>query len=278
VDRRYPISTIIALIFLAVFVSGGMTIAQEPRALRVNGAGMASDLVQKWAQEFTAGRPGMPPVVVTGSSAGAGFKAFMEGNADLALLSRPLLPDEQKSAADKGYALGNKLVGYAGMAVFTNRRNPVNELTMEQLRKMYTGKLTNWKDVGGTDAAIRCFTRKVPESGGAVFFQEHVMNKEPFGSNALILGNWMEIQKICSAATDLPIGMGPVQVVKPEEVKIIAVKQDENSKAVAPTDQTLKDKSYPIILPFYLCWNTKVNDPRIPEFVKYCEEMGLGKK
>src|SRR5208283_1210236 len=137
-------------------------------ALRVNGAAMVSDQVQKWANSFMQAHP-EANVLVIGSSAGKGLEALFEGNADIALASRAISAEEQKKASAKGLALANKLIGYSGMAVMTNPKNTINELTLEQLRKVFTGEYTNWKQVGGPDAQIRTLTRRIPESGGAVF-------------------------------------------------------------------------------------------------------------
>ena len=96
----------------------GADTAAKP-ALRVNGAAMASDQVQKWASSFMQANP-EAKVLVIGSSAGNGFEALLEGNADMALASRAISAEEQKKASAKGLVLTNKLIGHSGMAVMTN--------------------------------------------------------------------------------------------------------------------------------------------------------------
>jgi phosphate transport system substrate-binding protein len=242
-------------------------------ALRVSGAAMASDQVQLWADEFTKANPAVS-IVVQGSSAGKGFEALFEQNGDVAMASRVILPDEQNKAADKGLKLETKLIGYAGLAVITHPRNPVNELTIEQLKKIYTGQFLSWQDVGGPAEPIRALTRRAPESGGAVFFQETALHNEPFGPGVVMAETWHAIVKVCSAATDLPIGICPVMRLNPQ-VKTIAVKRDDKTTGVLPSLQTCADRTYPLVLPFWFYWDSKSADARIKPFVEFCANEGL---
>ena len=242
-------------------------------ALRISGAAMASDQVQLWAQEFTKANPGVS-IVVQGSSAGKGFEALFDGNAEVSMASRAIVPDEQKKVGEKGFKLDTKLIGYAGLAVITHPRNPVSELTMEQLKKIYTGKFTSWQDVGGPAEPMRALTRRVPESGGAVFFQEAALHNEPFGPRVVMAETWHAIVKVCSAATDLPIGICPVTRLSPE-VKAIAVKLDDKTPAVLPSLQTCADRTYPLVLPFWFYWDSQSADARIKPFVEFCATEGL---
>ncbi|AFM25466.1 substrate-binding domain-containing protein [Desulfomonile tiedjei] len=249
--------------------------AQGTMALRVNGAAMASDQVALWAKSFHAENPNMN-VLVVGSSAGKGFESLFEKRAEIGLASRLISPEEMKTAESKNMKLANRLIGYAGMAVYTSPENPVNELTMEQLRKIFTGDFTNWKDVGGPDQPIRCFTRRVPESGGAVFFQNTVLKKAPYAPSTIKAESWGSIIKICANAKDLPIGIGPVPINGTSGgAKVLGVKADENSPAVIPSEETLKNKTYPILLPFYMYWDADTKDKRVMDFVNYCEQRGI---
>ncbi len=260
---------------LAVLISAANA-AEVKKAVRVNGAGMACDQVQLWAEAFTAANPDIS-VVVHGSSAGKGFKALLEGNADLALASRVIRPEEQKKAMEKGMKLNSRLIGYAGLAIMTTSRNPISELTTEQLRKIFTAEYTDWKQLGGPDEAIRCLARRIPESGGAVFFMQRVLDNQPYGKTTVFTESWTSIVKVCTIGKDLPIGIGPRMLASKSGAKVIAVKEDTNSPAVLPTEETMKDKTYPIIVPIRLYWDTRTQDERLMKFVDFCASKGLGK-
>jgi phosphate transport system substrate-binding protein len=275
---KRPLFAITMLIFLLI-LHFTFAVAQDvpSQALRVNGAAIASDIVQKWANSFTQSRPNIR-MVVTGSSAGKGFSSLFDNHADIAIASRLISKSEQKTAEEKGLKLANSPVGYAGVAVYTSNRNPINELTLEQLRKIFTGQVENWSQLGGPDAPIRCLTRRMPESGAVVFFWETVLEQEPFAKSMILTENWSTILKTCATAQDIPIGIGPVPLgANTSGAKILAIKKDDRTPGVLPSESTLKDQSYPIVLQFHFYWNSMTTDKRVIEFVEYCEKMGLGR-
>lgn len=261
---------------LTVMSSVPLTSAQESqkKSLRVNGAGMASDQVNKWAQEFMAKNPEVS-ITVIGSSAGKGFQALLEGAAEISMMSRQIRPDERKKANEKGVQLVEKSIGQAAIALITSPRNPVNELTLEQVRKIYAGELDNWKQVGGPDEPVRCLTRRIPESGGAVFFWENVLGGEPFGSKTVLTETWDSIIKACSLAQDLPIGIVP-HTRKLVGAKLLSIKRDDASRSASANDENVKTKSYPIILTFSFAWDGRANDPAIVKFAEFCQTQGGG--
>jgi len=271
--KTSALAFIISLVLAAMTVPASYAQDANKKALRVNGAGMASDQVGMWAEAFMQINPEIR-VVVTGSSAGKGFDDLFEGNADLAMASRVISPNEQKKAAAKGLKLENKLVGYSGVAVMTNPKNPINELTLDQLRRIFTGEYTNWKQAGGPDVPIRPLTRRIPESSGAVFFMQEVLHNQPYGPATVIADSWTSIVKVCTTANDLPIGIGPALGAK-GEIKVLSIKQDENTPAVVPSTETLKEKSYPIINPIRLYWDGQSQDDRIKKFIDFCASKGL---
>jgi phosphate transport system substrate-binding protein len=211
--------------------------------------------------------------LVIGSSAGKGFQDLIEGNAEVAMMSREISPDEMAKAKDKGMRLAEKPIGRAAVALITSPRNPVNELTMEQIRKIYTGEYVNWNQVGGPDSPIRCLTRRVPESGGAVFFQSKAMNGQPHGAATVFTGTWEAIMKACGTGQDLPIGIVP-HTRDLKDVKIIALKTDENSSGVKPTDDAVKSGAYPITLSFTFAWDQRLEDSVLLKFIDYCASKG----
>jgi len=274
--KKYLLTFIMVPAFFLMAICSQVSAQIPEKAIRVNGAGMACDQMQIWADAFMQDNPDIR-VMVTGSSAGKGFEAVFEGNAELALASRVISAEEQKKAAAKGLKLTNRLVGYSGMAVMTNPKNPIDELTLQQLRKIFTGEYTNWKQVGGPDAQIRCLTRRIPESGGAMFFMEEVLHNQPYGPTTVIAENWTSIVKVCTVANDLPIGIGPALIAR-GGIKVLGVRMDDHSPGIKPSEDALKDRSYPIINPIRVYWDSQSQDARIAKFVDFCASKGLQKK
>jgi phosphate transport system substrate-binding protein len=244
-------------------------------AIRANGAAISSDQVQLWAKAFMEANPGSQ-ITVTGSSAGKGFASFLDRNTDIVIASRVISADEQQRAVAQGMQLGERLIGNSGIAVITTPKNPVPDLSMTQLRKIFSGEYTNWREVGGPDAAIRCLTKRVPESGAALFFQEKVLDKQPYGATTTVAESWGTIIKVCSTATDFPIGIAPVipALAASDKIKILGVKTDEQASSVKPSDETLKNKTYPIILVFRFYWDEKTASDQARKFVEFCASKG----
>jgi phosphate transport system substrate-binding protein len=271
--RLLAISGLVAL-SMAAFIQISDAQAPGKKIIRVNGAGMASDQVNLWAKSFMEANQDVNLLVI-GSSAGKGFRDLIAGNAEVAMMSRDISADEREKAKDKGIKLAEKPIGKAAVAVITSTRNPVSELTIEQIRKIYTGEYLNWKQAGGPDSPIRCLTRRVPESGGAVYFQSKAMNGQPHGPSAVFTETWETIMKVCSTAQDLPIGIVP-HTRKMNDVKMIALKVDEDSSGVKATDEAVKSGTYPITLTFSFVWDQRLEDPSLLKFVDYCASQGLG--
>ena len=275
-EKHLTIKMVCLIGLLTVVMSTSFAQDTSRVAVRVNGAAISSDQVELWAKSFMEANPASR-IVVTGSSAGKGFESFLDKNAEIVIASRPISPQEEKKAVEQGMQLGERLIGYSGIAVITSPKNSVSELTMTQLRKIFLGEYTNWKDVGGQDAPIRCFTRRVPESGAALFFQEKVLEKQPYGPTTTVAENWGTIIKVCAVANDLPIGIASVipTLAAADKIRLLGVKEDAHSSAVKPSEETLKNKAYPIILPFRYYWDEKTVSNQAKQFIDFCASKGL---
>jgi phosphate transport system substrate-binding protein len=263
-----------AWVVLSVLFVAGISLSQETTKtrLRLNGAAMASDIVDKWAKQYMEKNPDVE-ITVIGSSAGKGFQVFLDGAAEIAMMSRDIRQDERNKAGEKGIKLAEKAIGKAAIAVITHERNPVGELTLEQLRRIYSGEYDTWKRVGGPDEPVRCLTRRIPESGGAVFFWNTVLHGDSFGKNAVMTETWDAIITVCKKAQDLPIGIVPASR-NLSGVKILGVKKEEQSPVLLPKEETVKSGAYPITLTFSFAWDERVTNPAIAKFVEFCRTRG----
>ena len=267
------VSVFLGLLAL-VFVSSSGAQESGKIVIKVNGAGMASDQVDKWAKSFMDSNPDTG-IVVIGSSAGKGFQALLDGNAQIAMMSRDISSSERSKAGEKGIRLVERPIGHAAIALITHPRNPINELTLEQVHKLYNGEYQNWKDVGGPDQPVRCLSRRIPESGGAVFFWTKVMGGEGFGKNTVLTDTWEAILKVCSVAEDLPLGIVP-STRNLSSVKVLSIKKDDKSPPVMPLEKSVRDGSYPITLSFTFAWDQRSENSQLVKFVDFCQIQGGG--
>src|SRR5262245_53600634 len=125
--------------------------------ITVKGSDTLVILAQKWAEIFMTKNPSIK-IQVTGGGSGIGFAALQNNTTDIADASRPIKPAE-RAACIKAFGKSPReyKVALDGLSVYVNADNPINELTVEQLEQIFTGKAKSWKAFGGPDAPITVY-------------------------------------------------------------------------------------------------------------------------
>jgi phosphate transport system substrate-binding protein len=246
---RQIISTMTLIFMLFVQLTGcsrreGST-GSEQSFITIKGSDTMVHLASSWAETFMKQNPKIE-VSVTGGGSGTGIAALLNGTTDICAASRKIKNKELQLALQKNIHPHEIAVAKDGIAVVVHPDNPVKELTLEQLSKIFTDKSLRWRDVGGSDEEILVFSRE-SSSGTYVFFQEMVLKKQDYMQDAKLMPATSAI--IQSVSTDKLaigyVGLGYALAAK-DKVKIIAVKADDNSPAVMPSDETVKTGQYPI--------------------------------
>src|SRR5512133_830147 len=152
----------------------------------VKGSDTMVILAQRWAEEYMKKNPSKK-VQVTGGGSGTGIAALINGTTAIADASRAMKDDEKAKVKEKTNVLPTEtVVARDGVAIYVNEANPIQQLTPDQLRKIYVGDVTNWKDVGGSDAPIVLYSRE-NSSGTYVFVKEHVLKNDDYAASAQTL-------------------------------------------------------------------------------------------
>lgn len=176
----------------------------------------------------------------TGS--GSGIQAVSEGRCDIGLSSRALKDDEKASG------LKETIVALDGIAIIVNPQNPVKDLSLEQIAKIYTGEITNWKDVGGEDAEIVLIGREAG-SGTRDGFESITGTKDACKLDQELTSTGGVIEAVAGNAN--AIGYASLSAVEGKDtVKAVTV------GGVACTEETVLDGSYAIQRPFVLVTKT----------------------
>jgi len=173
---------------------------------------------------------------------------LQSGTTDIAQSSRKMKMDEKMKLQDAGKAFTEKIIAYDALAVILNPSNKVNQLTREQLEAIYTGKIINWKEVGGDDMPIVLYSRET-SSGTYEFFREHVLNKKNFATSALLMPATGAIVQSVSQ-TKGAIGYVGLAYLE-SHIKAIKVSYDAGKTYVSPSVENARNKSYPITRPLY---------------------------
>ncbi len=198
--------------------------------ITIAGSTSVQPFAEKWAEEYKGGQ-----VDVQAGGSTAGIKAVKEGTAAIGMSSREL-------HADEGAGLVATVVARDGIAVIMHPSNPVSDLTVEQVRDIYSGKITNWKDVGGADKGITVITRE-EGSGTRGAFEELVMGKDhPIAASSIVQGQTGGVRTMVTG-DEAAIGYISIGQLTP---KVKAVKLG----GVEATEANVANGSYAVKRPF----------------------------
>jgi phosphate transport system substrate-binding protein len=223
------------------------------RPISIKGSDTMVIMNARLAETFMARQPGTA-IQVTGGGSGVGIAALINGTTDIAASSRPIKTSETDKLkarfATTGYAYP---IARDGLSVYLNTANPVKELTLAQLRDIYTGRITNWKQVGGNDASIILYSRE-NSSGTYQYFKDNVLMGKHYSPRAQTLqGTAAVVNAVAKDANG--IGYGGAAYAK--GIRFAAVKKDERSPAILPSLETVRGGQYPISRYLYLYTRTK---------------------
>ena len=254
---RMPLKKI-ALLLAAL----GLTAAACAQKLK--GSDTLLPLAQKAAENYSEKNPSAH-VTVTGGGSGVGLSSLREGTTDIAMASRRIKFDERVRMQQAGRPVEELTVAFDALAVIVHPSNPVSRLTREQLERIFRGKITNWKQVGGEDRKIVVYSRET-SSGTYEFFKESVLKHRNYMPAVLSMpATGAIIQSV--SQTPGAIGYVGLAYLNPE-VKALAVSYDGGGSYVAPTFDNARSKSYPIVRPLYFYY-TKSNEAAVRPLVDY---------
>jgi len=228
--------------------------AELSGSITVKGSDTMVNLAAAWAEEFSNENPKVS-ISVTGGGSGTGIAALINKQTDIADASRPMSEKEKQDAQGNGVNAVETRVALDGLSIVVNPSNPVSELSIPQLSDIYSGKITNWKDVGGNDAGIVVLARDT-NSGTHVFFKEHVVQykeKLEYGSDVQFMAATQTgFDQVAQNKNAIMYGgLGYVT----DEVKPLGIKKDANSPAVHASIATVKSGEFPVARPLFVYTN-----------------------
>jgi len=227
--------------------------AASARPVTVKGSDTMVILGQRWAEAYMNATPGAV-VMVTGGGSGTGIAALINGTTDVCQASRAMRPDEKLKLRDRYQTMGVEIpVARDGVTIYVHESNPVPALTIAQVRDIYMGRITNWKQVGGRDATILLYGRE-NSSGTYGFFKEHVLGNRDFSDRLQALPGTSAVVNAVSKDAN-GIGYGGAAYAK--GVKEVPLKRDDKSPAVIPSLPSVADGSYALSRHLFFYTRTK---------------------
>jgi len=244
-------SMVLLLVLSLVLVGCTPKKEQNMTTITVAGSTSVQPIAEQLAKKFSEKNPNVK-IEVQGGGSSVGIKAAMEGTADIGTSSRELKPEEK--------TVKEFMIAKDGIVVIVNPANKVDNLTLEQVKKIFTGEIKNWKEVGGEDLKITVINRE-EGSGTRGAFEELVLGKgNTFTSDAILQGSTGAV-KSTVAGDKSAIGYISLGSV---DSSVKKVKVD----GVEATEETIINGTYKISRPFLFL--TK-NDPTgaVKDFIDF---------
>jgi phosphate transport system substrate-binding protein len=215
------------------------------------------NLALAWAERYQAEHPEVR-ISVTGGGSGTGIAALINKTVDLANASRQIKPEEISEAKANGVDPVEHIIARDAIAVIVNPGNPVRQLTLQQISDIYSGKISNWSEVGGENRPIVRLSRET-NSGTHVYFLETVLrlgkkdDKTLFSMDTLLLAS---SEGIVAEVRQNPnaIGYDGLGYV-PKDLRMIAIAKEAGGAYILPSIATVNDKTYPIARDLYMYTN-----------------------
>ncbi|MDD3520762.1 MAG: PstS family phosphate ABC transporter substrate-binding protein [Actinomycetota bacterium] len=251
--------------------------------LTLTGSTTLLEVAQMWAESFMDTYGGK--ITVNGGGSGEGIASLLNGTTDLANASRAMKEDEFAAAEANGQEIKEYIVLFDGICVITSKNIDVKELSIEQLSDIFTGKITNWSEVGGPEADIVAAARDT-NSGTGEYFLERVVQKNKTEKDNDYSDMCLRLQSNSDVVNQVAgnentigyIGIGFLESAG-ENINLVAVKDD--ATAVLPSIETVADKSYPIARDLYIYGNSVTMTGianAFMEFVLSADGQALGQK
>ena len=248
---------ILTAVIAAIILSGAS-------AQTIKGSDTTLPLSQKFAEMFMKSNPSSR-LIVTGGGSGVGISALMDGITDIAQSSRKIRFAEKQKLNEAGKTVKEVIIAYDALAVIVHPSNKVTNLTREQLEGIFTGKITNWKEVGGEDLKIIPYARET-SSGTYEFFKESVLKNKNYMSGIMSMpATGALVQSVSQTKGAIAyVGLAYLN----SNVKAVNVSYDKGKIFVAPSVANAKNATYPIVRPLYYYYVTSA-ESRVKPFMDF---------
>lgn len=250
------------LTLVLILFSLSLVISKE--VITVKGSDTMVILAQRWAETYMKKNKNVT-IQVTGGGSGTGISALINGTTDICNSSRPMKREEKIKLKEKYGTPGVEIkVAIDGLAIYVNEKNPINELSIQQIRDIYVGKINNWKEVGGPDARIIRYSRE-NNSGTYAYFKDEVLLGADFHPTTQYLPGTAAVVNAISKDKN---GIGYGGAAYGKGIKELKVRKDDKSPAYAPTRENIRKGLYPISRYLYM-YTVKRPEGEIKKFIDW---------
>lgn len=243
---------IVSAVFTGLILTSAVVYAATTN-ITVKGSDTMVILAQRWAEKYMGKNSGVS-IQVTGGGSGTGISALINGTTDICNSSRPMKPSEREKLKQRYSSLGVEIkAAKDGIALYVHEANSVSELTLDQIKAIYTGNITNWKQVGGPDKKIILYGRE-NSSGTYVYFRDFVLKGQDYtGTMQSMPGTAAVVNSVSKDVNG--IGYGGAAYGK--GIRYVKVKKDVATPGYEPSAENVKAGKYPITRYLYMYTRNK---------------------
>jgi phosphate transport system substrate-binding protein len=221
---------------MAVGLAAGCAVLEPRSEILITGSDTMLELNRRLAEEFMRAHPGVA-VRVEGGGTGAGVEALVAGRVDLCAASRPFTPDEVASLHRRFATLGVRvLVARDALSVYLHPSNPVTDLRLDDLRRVFSGAVASWEELGGRNTAVLPVVRP-PSSGTYRFFRDHVLRDLDYATTARTAVRTRDVEQVVGR-NPAAIGYGAIVYGR----DLVHCRID----GVAPSVESVRNGRYPL--------------------------------
>lgn len=265
--KLYSVVILIVAVSLSLIGCGGKN---KQRAIQIKGSDTEVNVVQHLAEAYMENSD--VKIAVTGGGSGTGIAALINKEVDVANSSRDMKESEIESAENNDVIPVRFIIAMDGLSIVVNESNPVKELTMVEIGKIFKGEISNWSEVGGPDLTISLYGRQ-SNSGTFIFFRDNVLKGNYSQDMKRMNGNAQIVESIKTDKAGIGyVGVGYAVNENNNEVdglNIVNVAIDEKAAAVSPLKaENVKNGSYPLARPLNQYLDGKPEGALL-EFIKY---------
>lgn len=234
--------------------------------LKIDGSTTVLPIAQKAAERFMMKNPDIM-VFVNGRGTEIGINALINGTIDIATASRDAKAEEVEAGKEKGVILMAHKIALDGVVPVVHPSVKIGNITMEQLRNIYNGKIQNWKELGGPDKSIDVYTRDA-HSGTYSVWNEKVLHKDAVRPDAFVVATSSRMVKAI-AENKYAIGYIGIGYID-NSVKVLKI------DGKTASEESVRDGSWPVVRPLYIYTNGRPGG-LIAEFIDFINsEEGQG--
>lgn len=262
--------TSIVLATVLAVVSAISCQKKAPKTISLVGSETVKPLAEAVKAKYLNSTEANCIINISGGGSGNGINALINGETDIAMSSRPIKVEEMELLKTRAGALKECILALDDIIIIVHPQNPIGTITVEQLRKIYTDSLTNWKEINGNNSTIQYVSRK-QGSGSLQYFKENVLKGANMGSKAVVLEGMKEIIDYVSTNPNAIGFIGSGHHSK--SIKTLEVSKDGGKNYYAPTERNVRSMYYPFVLPLYFYYMDE-NEKALSEvdkFVNYAQ-------